>query len=224
MKNQLVRTLLGVCVSVVLLTTARVSADNGEKDVRGELDARQLLSVQQTQRSQVLEGLATQYREVSTALLKVLDEANAKFRTDRRYHSPLHSAILAVDTWQVIGADALLLSMIDYELDVASLPDGMDVPGDYFYPAASALVHLRVDTAKVERALKAAENPKQLRLLTWVLLKRGRDIEKVKTALTNASSKSHGATEKQNINRAIELLNNPSDLLPIPGRGGHPLS
>ena len=224
MNKRLVKTLLAAFVSVVLLTTGRVAGENGEKGSRGELDVRQLLSGQQTERTPVLEGLITEYDEVSRALLGILGEANAKFRTDRRYHSPLHCAILAVDTWHVLAADTLLLSMIDYELDLASLPDGIDVPGDYFYPAASALVRLRVDTAKVEKSLAAAENPKTLRILTWVLLEREKDVERAKTALANASSKSHDATEKQNINKAIELLENPSDLLPPPSRGDHPSS
>jgi hypothetical protein len=96
---------------------------------------------------------------------------------------------------------------------------GIVVLGDYFYPAAKALVHLRVDAAKVEQALTAAEDPKTLRILTWVLLERGKDIEKVKMALTNASSRSHGATEKRNLSEAVELLNNSSELLPVPSRG-----
>lgn len=221
MNNHLVKMLLVICVGVALLTAGQAFTKDGEKEDGGELDARQLLSAERTERDRVVEGLTTRYHEVSSALLKILEEANTKFRTDRRYHSPLHSAILAVDTWRVIEADALLLSMVDYELDVLSLPDGILVLGDYFYPAASALVHLRADAAKVEEALVATENLKTLRILTWVLLQReGDDIEKVKTTLTDTSNKSRSATEKQTVKKAIELLNKSSDLLPIPSKGG----
>ncbi len=190
----------------------------------GMLDTRQLLSVHPLERTQALEGLTAEYYEVSAALLKTLEEAKAEFRTDRRYHSPLHAAILAVHSWQVTDAEDTLLAMVDYELDISSFPLGIDVSGDYFFPAARTLVHLRVDMAKVERALAAAEDPKTLRILTWVLLERGKDVERTKMALADASSKSHGATEKRNLSEALKLLNNPSELLPRPSRGDSPSS
>jgi len=224
MNNRLVTMLQAIVLMVILLTTGRVFAGNAEVENIDMVDTKQLLSAQTMERSQALDGLTAKYREVSASLLKTLEEAKTEFRTDRRYHSPLHSAILAVDAWQVIDADALLLSMVDYELDPSSLPLGMDVPGGYFYPAAKTLVRLRVDMAKVERALGATEDPKALRILTWVLLERGEDIEKAKMALADASGKSHGATEKRNISEALELLNNPSELLPMPTRGDHPSS
>jgi hypothetical protein len=107
-------------------------------------------------------------------------------------------------------------------LDIASLPDGMDVPGCYFYPAASALVHLRVRTAKVEWAIEAAGDPKRLRILTWVLLQREEDVERAKMTLAKARNQSHGADERQRIGKALELLDNPEllddpdELLPLP--------
>ena len=224
MNNRLVTMLQVFVLMAILLTTGRVFGGNGEEGNISMLDTRQLLSVQPLERSRALEGLTAKYRQASAALLKTLEEARSQFRADRRYHSPLHSAILAVDAWQVIDADMLLLSMVDYELDPSSLPLGMDVPGDSFYPAAKALVHLRVDMAKVERALGATEDAKTLKILTWVLLERGKDVGKAKMALADASGKSHGATEKRNLNEALELLNNPSELLPMPTRGDHPSS
>jgi len=213
-----------VALMVILLITGRVFGGSAEERNIVVLDARQLLSVQPMERSQAVDGLTAKYREISAALLKTLEEAKAQFRKDHRYHSPLHSAILAVDAWQVIDADMLLFSMVDYELDPSSLPLGMDVPGDYFYPAAKTLVHLRVDMEKVERTLGATENPRTRRILTWVLLERGEDIEKTKMALADARGKSHGATEKRNINKALELLDNSSELLPVPARGDYPSS
>lgn len=224
MNNRLVTMLRVVALMVILLITGRVFGGSAEERNIVVLDARQLLSVQPMERSQAVDGLTAKYREISAALLKTLEEAKAQFRKDHRYHSPLHSAILAVDAWQVIDADMLLFSMVDYELDPSSLPLGMDVPGDYFYPAAKTLVHLRVDMEKVERTLGATENPRTRRILTWVLLERGEDIEKTKMALADARGKSHGATEKRNINKALELLDNSSELLPVPARGDYPSS
>jgi len=218
MNNRFVMMLPASFFVIMLLTTSRVLGENTKKDGSGGLNTRQLLSMQPTERKRALEDLTANYCKVSSALLKTLEDAKAEFIMDHRCHSPLHCAILAVETWQVVDADELLLSMVDYELDIESLPDGMFVLGDYFFPAAKALVHLRVDIAKVERALAAAENAKVLRILTWVLLEREKDIEKVKMALTDIRDKSHGATEKQNINKSLELLNVPSALLPVPSR------
>lgn len=216
MNSRVVRMLQVVGVMVVLLATVRELAVDAEEGNTRLVDTRRLLSEQREERSRALKGLSAEYSEVSAALLQTLREARGRFRTDRRYHSPLHCAILAVDAWQVIDADGLLLSIVDYQLDMASLPDGMVVFGDYFYPAASALVHLRVDVAKVERALEAAEDAKRLRILTWVLLEREGDVEKAKRDLADARSKSHGADERQRISKALELLEAPSELLRVP--------
>lgn len=208
-----IRLITMLCM-VVLLSTG-INAEEGNTAM---LDTRQLISLQAVERSRALQGLTAKYQEVSDALLKILKEASTQFGADCRYHSPLHSAILAVDAWQVIDADALLLSMVDYSLDPSSLPLGMDVPGDFFYPAARALVRLRVDVTKVEQALASVESQTALRILTWVLLERWKDITMAKMALTKASGNRHGATEKRNLNEALDLLNNPSELLPRPSR------
>lgn len=221
MNNHFVKTVLVISIGVVLITAGRATTENGEKKDGSELDPRQLISAQQAERNRALEGLTAKYDEVKSSLITILEEAITKFSRDRRYQSPLHSAILAVDAWRVMNADTMLLSMVDYELDPTSLPVGINVLGDYFYPAARALVHLRADAAKVMDALVAAENAKKLRILTWILLQReGDDVEKMKTTLTDTSKKSHSATEKQNIDKALELLNKPSDLLPLPSKGG----
>ncbi len=214
MKIRLITMLRMVVLMVVLLRTG-INAEEGNTAM---LDTRQLISVQAVERSQALQGLTVKYQEVSEALLKILKEASTQFGADRRYHSPLHSAILAVEAWQVIDAEAILLSMVDYSLDPSSLPLGMDVPGDFFYPAARTLVRLRVDVAKVEQALASVESQTALRILTWVLLERVKDITMAKMALNEARGNRHGATEKRNLNEALDLLNNPSELLPRPSR------
>lgn len=134
MNNRWITILQTIVLMVILLTTGRVFEASGEVANTDILNTKQLLSAQSLERSRALEGLTAQYREVCAALLKALEEASVEFRTDRRYHSPLHSTILAVDVWQVIDADELLLSMVDYELDMESLQDGMNVFGDYFIP------------------------------------------------------------------------------------------
>jgi hypothetical protein len=222
MKNRLVTTFRMIVFLAVLPATNRLFGANSETGSAGMLDPNQLLSEQAMERSRALDELAAKHHEISTALMKTLEEAKARFRMDRRYRSPLHSAILAVDAWQVTAADGLLLSILDYDLDLDSLPVGINVPGDFFYPAAGALVRLRVDVEKVERSLATAENPKTRRLLAWIFLERTRDIGKARTALADARDKNRWADEKQNLGKALELLDNPSDLLPAPARGDPP--
>jgi hypothetical protein len=151
---------------------------------------------------------------VSGLLYGALRDAVEKNKEDRSYHSPLHIAILSVDAWNVFCAVETLLSIIDYELDVRSLPDGMVVSGDYFYPAASALVRLQVELIRIIGKIETAGTPKQLRLLTWVLFKRTGSAEKAISILKDVNQKEQKT--RQNISEALELLKKPQDLLPPP--------
>lgn len=209
---------------IIIQSTVRVYGDVCETGRMSKQNARQLLSTQPMERNTALNGLVAVYGEVSASLLQTLEEAISHHRSDRNYLSPLHTSILAAESWGITSADEALLSIVDYDLDTSTMPLGMDVPGNYFFPAAKALVHLRVDVAKVEKAIAAAENLKTIRILTWILLEREKDIEKAKMALSNASTKRHGATEVQNINKALGLLENSGDLLPKPSRGNLPSS
>lgn len=204
---------------IIIQSTVRVYGDVCEIGRMSKQNARQLLSTQPMERNTALNGLVAVYGEVSASLLQTLEEAISHHRSDRNYLSPLHTSILAAESWGITSADEALLSIVDYDLDTSTMPLGMDVPGNYFFPAAKALVHLRVDVAKIEKAIAAAGNHNSLRILTWILLEREGDIEKAKMALSDASSKRHGTTEIQNINKALELLENTGDLLPEPSRG-----
>jgi hypothetical protein len=207
---------LVLCMSVALLTTKRVYTEDGGTGVMGVFNAQALLSDQKTERERGLEVLRAQYNAVKPMLLNTLYEARAKFRDDRTWHSPLHTAILAVDKWRVLEADETLITIVDYSLDEGSIPDGILTSGDDIYPAAKSLVRLRVNIERVAEMIKTAENPTKLRILTWVYFKRAASIEKAKASLMESVNKSQINTEKQNINQAIELLSQPSDLLPQP--------
>ncbi len=131
---------------------------------------------------------------------------------DRRYKSPVHCAILAIDALRVFEAEDSLLMIIEYELDPASLPVGLVVYGDYFYPAASALTRLRIDARNVLDAMIAMpnEDERRLRLLTWVLAARTGSVDATKRSL-------EGPDRHENLRRAIQFLESAehaSDLLP----------
>jgi len=121
---------------------------------------------------------------------------------------------LAADAWRVFEAENSLLSVVDYELDRKTLPVGITVGGDFFYPAAGALVRMRIDTVKVVEAIKSSKTPKRLRILTWMLVQRTERIEEAKGLLQDAAKASSEAA-KQNLKQALEFLQRPNDLLAL---------
>ena len=184
------------------------------------IDSARNLSVatQKAEREEHIEKLTSQYAQVESILLQNLHNARSSERKDKSYFSPLHAAIQAVRAWRVARADDALIEVIEYTLDMASLPAGMDVSGDFFYPAARPLVELRVDIRKVIKAIRQADNEKRIRLLTWVLGERmGCDLNKAAKHLRAELEKCDRQSEKDNLTLAIGWLReamHSDDLLP----------
>lgn len=201
------------CIAYAVLVFSSLgclyAADTANTQAPG--DVKLLSSTDTRERERALEKLTAQYYTTSRQIRAVLAEAASKHKGDDAYSSPLHCAIQAVSAWHVLDADTLLLPIIDYELDGTSLPVGINVSGDDFFPAAGALVELRVDTKKVLDAIEACRNMRQLRLLTWVLLHRVGTADETKLVLENAMTR---RTKRQNFTRAIALLDSNQDLLP----------
>lgn len=169
-----------------------------------------LLSERQKDRERALEELTRQCSDGRRELAIVLNKAAREHRDNDRYMSPLHVAILAVESCHVFKAENALLSIVDYELDGRSLPDGLDVSGDYFFPAAGALVHLRVDSKQVVDAMVVtAKTDRQLQLLTWVLFRRAGSADEARRIL-HAS----GSDRNKNLRKALAVLGRAPDLLP----------
>ena len=214
MKQIVTKTQTLVFWGCLLLTAKAVfGGDDTAKDVV-VANADKLLSPQREERDYALRALAQQYDAVSVVCRNALANSASQSREDRRYHSPLHAAILAVRTWHVVDAESELLSVIDYTLDIHSVPVGKDLSGDFFFPAASALAYLRPNANKLESAINVADTPKKLRLLTWVLVQREGNIEKAKTVLSAVRAKNAGGVARQNLDAALMFLDSPSDLLP----------
>jgi hypothetical protein len=197
------------------MALACVHTVQAEDDQLQDVDAhvRRLLSSERAEREGALEELTRQSHATRNELAaRVLKEAARMHWEDRRYKSPVHCAILAIDALRVFEAEDSLLMIIEYELDPASLPVGLVVYGDYFYPAASALTRLRIDARKVLDAMIAMpnEDERRLRLLTWVLAARTGSLDATKKSL-------EGPSRHENIRRASQFLEsaeNASDLLP----------
>jgi hypothetical protein len=200
---------------LLLLICSCVPATGAKPAPTPPADVKQLSSPDKETRKQSLENLKTQYYTTSHELLEVLQNAIGGHKDLDVYCSPLHCAIQAVDTWHVHRADDRLLSIVDYRLDVRSLPVGMDVSGDYFYPAASALVRLRVDAKKVADQIKVSQNRLQLHLLTWLLFQRTGTVNDAVIILENVR-RNASAAEKDNLLEAVQLLDRDSGALPLP--------
>lgn len=168
------------------------------------------------ERAQVLGDMINQYDELKKKLLENLFVSIKNHRNNYSYNSPLHSAILAIQTWRVYEADGNLLELIDYTLDRSTAPAGILLMGDSFYPATRALLALRVDPEKVISTITKAKTDLQLRLLSWVLWEREKSKEDTIYLLTLANGKYMQSSEKQNIANAIKWIQksgSSSDLL-----------
>lgn len=175
-----------------------------------------LLATRSWEREQALTALTEERRSLTDVLMETLAEASKNHRADCRYHSPLHTAITAVQECAILDSTDLLLSMVDYELDPKTFPAGMDVPGSAFFPAAQALVRLRVGTTDVLRALAAADCERTCRILTWILLERAGDGQRAKHLLEKYAEQRHGLSEKSNCAAGLGFLEFPSEILPSP--------
>ncbi len=175
-------------------------------------------AAQKSGREDYIVKLTSQYAQVESILLQNLHNACSSERNDKSYFSPLHAAIQAVRAWHVARADDALIEVIEYTLDMASLPDGLVVSGDFFYPATRPLVELRVDIRKVIKAIRQADNEKRIKLLDWVLVERmGSDLNKAAVHLRSELEKCDRQSEKDNLTLAIGLLGKAKysdDLLP----------
>ena len=196
-----------VICTTLFCTHLTYAQDDKPQDVRPN----QLLAGDQGEHQRALEEVQDDYVQTRRTLALQLEIAARDHKKDDGYMSPLHCTILAVERWRVFEADEMLLSIVDYRLDPSSLPVGLSIGGEYYYPAASALASLRVDTDKLIRALVVqAQGDRQIRLLTWVLVQRAGSADKAKAILEAA-----GRNEK--FEEAINLLDSvehESDLLP----------
>lgn len=167
--------------------------------------AKRLQAGEESQREHAIEELVRHQVSVREQLRLTLTESIQNHQDDARYMSPLHCAIVAVETWRVFEAEGELFSVIGYRLDTKSIPLGTDISGDYFYPAAKALVALRVDTKKVIDAIVRARSQYQVHLLTWVLVNRTGSVDEARRTLTPLASAGNIAEALKLLEHEVEL-------------------
>lgn len=165
-----------------------------------------LLSPDPHERQEVLHELSNDDFVAQQAALNALDEAVVENRDAVAEHrdkdlidSPLSCAIAAVHTLRVYDADDTLLSIVGYR-DASPRRSGGVGGGESFYPAAAALVAIRVDTGKVVDAFPwEAESDREIRLLAWVLARRTGSVKAATALLENSR-------DQPGVARAFELL------------------
>jgi hypothetical protein len=204
--------LLVACAAAALLLAAHLGAGEPPATRDGEEPVRRLLAENRRDREQALEACGREYGRRRHALMEVLATAATNHRKDRSWLSPLHCAILGVRSLHVLRADGELFDLIDYSIDVQTIPMGQYLLGKDLFPAVAALIELRVDRRRVLTALGRTTQPRRLRLLLFVLNQRAGSAEWTRSLLREAAEA--GQISEQRLAEAMELLENPSDLLP----------
>ncbi|MDD3949318.1 MAG: hypothetical protein PHT43_07625 [Anaerolineaceae bacterium] len=209
---------LGLIPLCIAVGTAQADSVPAKTDVATSAQSLTAATTKEEREEHVIK-LMSQYAQVERILLQNLHDSCSRDIKDNTYYSPLHAAIFAVSNWRIAQADDALIEVIDYTLDQTSLPDGISVFGDYFYPAIRPLVVLRVDVRKVIKAIAQAENEKRISLLSWVLAERlGSDLPKATEHLKAEIERRKDSQEKKNLSLAIERIGqaeHSSDLLPL---------
>ena len=150
---------------------------------KGAADAVAGLAGESGVRVATVTKLSTDYRVTAEALRINLEKAIREHGKDRGWMSPLHGAILAAASWRAFETEALLLSVVEYEIDVSTIPEGANIPGQALFPAATALATLRDEPRKTMVALLSAKTERQVQLLTWVLAEGAGTAEAAKRLL-----------------------------------------
>ena len=147
-----------------------------------------------------------QYDKQKEKILENLSKAIDNNQEDTWFYSPLHTAINIIRIWRIKEAEDKLIKIIDYKIDPASLPVGMDVDGSYFFPVIDTLISLRTNHRKIIEAIANYKNDDQLKLLTWVLHKK---FDKESNNILLLYLKKYKRKEqKDKINESIKLIEN----------------
>lgn len=164
-------------------------------------------------RQEALKSLMTEYEVVTSNIVVAFETARKHHKDDASYSSPLHIAISAINSWKILPAENSLLELVDYQLDANTFPVGVCMSEAYVFPAADALVNLRVDCDKVIRSISATSSKRRQFVLAWLLIQRVGDCVTAQTMLSSAGKKFHGVSERKNIQATIKILESSSDWL-----------
>jgi hypothetical protein len=176
-----------VCLFTLCLLMAHASEPGGDSPAQDITPlANRILSEDEDQRILAITHLGKQYSEECDAIVLALEDAATNHRSNKEFGSPLNCAINAARSLRVYEAEDTLLSLADYQLAGGRRHVGGVAGGDICFPAAAALVSLRVDVDKVVDAIvqwPEDQSESGIRLLTWVVARRANSLADAKKVL-----------------------------------------
>ena len=147
------------------------------------------------------------YRQNKEQIIRKFNDAIANHKNNKNWYSPVHVSILAVKYWSIHTAINDLLAIIDYEIDITTVPLGCYIMMNDLYPAADALVELEVEKEKIIHSIIKSKSQKNIILLSWIMHKRFN--EKTNEAVIFLEK------EKDNYKTSIQKIKNINDSIKI---------
>ena len=160
-------------VSILCVFAMLFQGCKGEKHVAKAPSLAEMLAQLCDEEYTVRADARYKLREERNNLTRVLmDKLSRLSKTrDTDYEGPLHLTVEALGTWRIEGAVPVLVEMVDYQLDRATMPVGKKLPAYAYYPVAGALRTIGgvyVQRVIVKR-LCAEDDAKVVRICVWVL-------------------------------------------------------
>jgi hypothetical protein len=159
------------------------------------------------------------YKDNEMFILNMFRKAMDNHHQNRGFYSPLHASIEAVGVWRIRPAIGNLLSIIDYCLDAKTIPDGLMMLGQSFYPAVESLILLEVEPERLVQFIAKEKEPRRASLAAYVLCNQLKRKEKAIEYLNRELVHYTNDRQRDNIQKAIDLIKKVEydcDLIPSP--------
>ena len=159
------------------------------------------------------------YKDNEMFILNMFRKAMDNHHQNRGFYSPLHASIEAVGVWRIRPAIGNLLSIIDYCLDAKTIPDGLMLLGQSFYPAVESLILLEVEPERLVQFIAKEKEQRRASLAAYVLCRRLKGKEKAVEYLNRELVHYTNDRQRGNIQKAIDLIKKVEydcDLIPSP--------
>ncbi len=171
------------------------------------------------EKEKALEDVTGVYYYNAMKIQEMFHNAVSNHRQNRDYYSPLHTSIEAVGVWRIRPAIGNLLSIIDYCLDAKTIPDGLMMLGQSFYPAVESLILLEVEPERLVQFIAKEKEPRRASLAAYVLCNQLKRKEKAIEYLNRELVHYTNDRQRDNIQKAIDLIKKVEydcDLIPSP--------
>ena len=217
-KKYLSLPILGIILSMTICWCCFATAAENESAI---LPSAKVLSEEKDwlESREKLGNLRQIYEDNEKFLLDMFRKAMDNHRQNCGYYSPLHTSIEAVGIWRIRTVVDNLLSVIDYCLDTKTIPDGLMMLGQSFYPVTGALLKLEVEPERLVQFIAKEKEQRRALLAAYVLCRRLNRKEKAVEYLNRELVHYTNDRQRGNIQKAIDLIKKveyDSDLIPSP--------